>query len=261
MIADADSNLIFSNRKAINTLFPYAILLEQGGQQGMIDAISRAAKVSDFDPSNHRKFMWRHVVLYISRLFEKRSPTSLNRVIALISPYVPWDSALNNAVAVSRWAAAASTIPYTDEVGQRVVDALLQIAYIDLLRPHIPVDMWGWIKKRPSLPHMYHGLPDGACATTVANVRRLGDVDILKSYFLLIWSDQCLPLSTGVNEMEGSIRKDFGGDGMENNREELIARLDLVLGRLDRRRESNFVREARVEYTKLKNALQEVHRR
>jgi len=161
MAEAANSNLILSKRKAINTLLPYAIYLEQGGQQGMIDSILRAARASNFVTSNTGRFMWHRVVLYISRLFEKQSPTSLNRVIVLISPYVPWEGSLNSTIAVARWAAAASAILYTEEVGSSVVDALFQIAWVDFLRPHIPVDIWGLLKRQPPLPPMYHGCQGG----------------------------------------------------------------------------------------------------
>jgi hypothetical protein len=154
MVEDVDSDRIISQRKAINTLFPYAIILEQGGQHGLIDAISRVARVSSSRSSNHGRFMWHHIVLYISRLFEERSPASLNRDITLISPYAPWVGALNNRTAVSRRAAAAPAIPHTDEVGQSVFNALLQISFFDLLRPYIPLDVWGWMKRQPSLPPM-----------------------------------------------------------------------------------------------------------
>ena len=105
----------------------------------MKDMILRATGVSYFRSSNHGEFLWHRVALYVSRLFEKRSPTSLNRVITLISPFVPWKGVLNNTFAVSRWAAAASVIPCTDEIGQSMVKALCRIAYIALLRPHIPI--------------------------------------------------------------------------------------------------------------------------
>ena len=137
MVEAGDPKVVMSKRKAINTLFPYAIFLEQNGQQGMTDAILRFARVSGSAHSNHGKFMWCHIMLYISRLFEKRSPTSLNRAIALIAPFISWNGTLNNTIAVSMWAAAASAIPYTEEVGQNVVDALFQIAHLDLPRPHI----------------------------------------------------------------------------------------------------------------------------
>ena len=156
----------------------------------MIDAILHAARVSDSDVENTGKFMWHQVVVYISRLFEKRSPTSLDRVIALISPYVPWNGALNNLAAVSRWAAAALAIPYTEEVGQNVIDALFQIAFMDFLRPHIPTEIWMWLKRRPPVPPLYCGLQHASYVNTVAYVRRFGDVDLLKSYFLFAWTNK-----------------------------------------------------------------------
>ena len=259
MVESANSDLIFSKRKAINTLFPYAIYLEQNGQQGMIDAILRAARASETKSSNFGKFVWRHVMLYISRLFEKRSPTSLNRVIVLISPYLPWDGSLNNPIAVARWAAAASAIPYTEEVGVSVVDTLFQISWVDFLRPHIPIEIWGWLKRQPSLPPMYHGLLKGGHDDTVAYVRKLGDMDILTSYFLLIWMDRYTPDSNSTHAMERSIREDFCGVEMESYRKDLINCLDHVIGRLDHRLESSpydtLLQEAKKRYTKLKGAL------
>ena len=261
LLTMSTSNLVISKRKAINTLFPYAIFLEQSGQQGMINAILHAARVSDSRSSNHGKFMWHHAVLYISRLFEKRSPTSLNLLITRISPHVPWGGALNNTIAVSRWAAAASAIPYTEEVGRSVVDVLFQISYIDFLRPHIPIEMWEWVKRRPPLPPMYHGLSDGARAPTVAYVRRLGDVDLLKSYLLTIWTDQWIFHYDQIHEVESSIREDFDGIEMAHHRKDLVERLDHVLGQLGRVEETPWVREAKAQYTGLKDALLEVDRR
>ena len=264
MIQAARFDGIFSKRKAINTLLPYAIHLEQWGQQGMINAILRAARVSDSEASNIGKFMWHRVVLYISRLFDKRSPTSLNRVITLISPYVPWDGALNDTTSVSRWATAAMEIPYTDEVGQSVIDTLFQIASVNILRPHIPLDIWRWLKKQPPLPAIYHGQSKGGYENTVRYVDRLGDIDILKSYFLLLWTDRCA-LAPGSNgEVERSIRENFSGTGVKQHREDLINHLDHVLARLDQRLESfpdsADLKVAKKRYTKLKGALLEVER-
>ena len=262
MVEVGDSDLIISKRKAINTLLPYAIYLEQGGQRGMMDTILGAARVSNFVASNTGKFIWRQVVLYISRLFEKQSPTSLNRVITLISPYVPWDGALNNPAAVARWAAAASAVPYTDDVGTSVVDALFQIAWVDFLRPHIPIDIWGWLKRQPPLPLMYHGLSFGGSDVIVIYVRRLGDIELLKSYFLILWTDRRAPSSVGTQAVEGSIREDFGGTGMEQHRKDLLERLDHVLGQLEQRLKDSPndgpLHEAKKQYTKLNETLLEV---
>ena len=255
MAGSNDSDLIISKRKAINTLFPHAIFLEQGGRQGMIDAILRTARVSDSKTSNCGKFMWHHVMLYISRLFEKRSPAYLDRVITFIAPYVPWNGAFNNRIPVTRWAAAASTIQYTEEVGQAVVVALFQIAFIDLLRPHIPIGMWGWVKKQPPLPTIYSGRLDATRATVVAYVRRLGDIDILKSYLFLIWTDRCIFHSNSLHEMESSIREDFSGIGMEHHRKDLLDGLNHILGDLDLERVK---REVETQYTKLRDLLLEI---
>ena len=263
MIQAADFIAIISKRKAINTLLPYAIHLEQGGQQGMINAILRAARVSDSNVQSIGEFMWHRVVLYISRLFDKQSPTSLNRVITLISPYVPWDSALYDTTAVARWATAAMAIPYTEEVGQSVIDALFQIAFVDILRPHIPLDIWKWLKRRPPLPRFYHGDFKGWCGNTVRYVGRLRDVEILKSYFLLLWRDWCTPPS-GRTEMERSIRENLGGMGGKQHREDLIKHLDQVLAQLDQRLiyfpDDTCWKESKERYTKLKGALLEVER-
>lgn len=259
MVEANDSNLIISKRKAINTLFPHAIFLEQSGKQEMIDAILRTARASDSDPSNFGKFMWHHVTLYTSRLFESRSPTSLNRVIALISPFVSWDDILHNPIAVSRWAAAALAIPYTDQIGQNVIDALFQITNIDLLRPHVPIELWRWLKKRPVMPPVYSGLNRAGFAQTTAHVRRLsdGDIDILKSYFLLVWAGQDSYRFGNFHEMERSVREDFGGAGMEHHRKDLVQQLDHVLGQLEGKGESQNVKDAKAQYTALKDILLE----
>lgn len=148
----------------------------------MIGKIVLAARAS-----NSQRFAWHQVVPYVSRLFEKRSSNSLNRVIVLISPYAPWTGALNNTVAVTRWAAAASAVSYTEVVGASVVHTLFQIALIRILRPYIPIKAWGWLKRQPSL---YLGLKVGWTYHIISCVRELGDVDILKSYLLLLLTDR-----------------------------------------------------------------------
>jgi hypothetical protein len=65
-------------------------------------------------------------------------------------------------------------------------------------------------------------------------VRELGDVGIVKSYFLLVWSEWNWVYSGVFYAMLDSLGEDFGGIGMRNDRRDLIARLDRVLGQLDR---------------------------
>ena len=255
MVETRNSNSVLSKRKAINTLLPYAIFLEQDGCQGMINAISRAAMVSNLDYKNHGKFMWGQVVLYISRLFEKQSPTSLNRVITLISPYVPWEGVLNSPAAVARLAAAASAVPYTDEVGQNVVDTLYQIAVISLLRPHIPIDIWGFLKMQPPLPSMYQGIGNGGSKNVVAYLRGLGDIDLLKSNFLLVWTHMNLASPGQVHAMKRSLQEDFSGAEMKQHRKDLVNQLDRVLGQFGDRH-----RRAQRYYAELRDALLELDR-
>ena len=245
MVEATNPPLIISKRKAINSLIPYAIFLEQNGQQVMVDAIFRAARAS-----NSAKFMWHHIMRYTSRLFETRSPSSLNRVILLVSPHAPWRDTLNNAIAVSRWARAASTIAYTEEVCQSIIEALFQISYIDILRPHIPIEMWGWVKRHPSLASTYKGKLKEVNPRTIAYVHRLGDIEILKSYLLLTWTQDGALHSNTLHELESLIRKEFSGIEMEHHRKDLIEQLDRVLGRFDRR--------AVVQYRGLKDLLLEL---
>ena len=260
MVEAADPDAILSKRKAISTLLPHAIVLEQCGQRWMIDAIFRTARAS-----RSASFLWRQIIPYISRLFETQTPTSLNRVIALTSPYVPWDGALNHTIAVARWVAAVLAIPYTEEVGQSVVDALFQISHVDLLQPHIPIEVWAWMKRQPSLPPVHYGEPRGGYIGTVCYVRELGDADILKSYLFIVWTDQWNPSRSSIGEMVKSLREDLGGIEMSHHRKDLIERLDHILGQLDRRLEQDTpwslrgdLEDAKKKYTRFKEVLLEV---
>jgi hypothetical protein len=249
-----DSELIFSKRKALNALFPYAIFLEQGGQQGLINAISRTARALNFYTSNRRNFVWYHVVLYISRLFEKRNPTSLNRAITLISPYVPWEGTFINTVAVSRWAEAALTIPYTEEVGQDVINVLLQISPIGFLQPHIPIEIWRWLRRRPPLPFVHRSLNKGGVVNVIAHVPKTWG----RRHSQVVPSSLDTPgrfTSQNFHGMKNSVREDFGRDGMGHHRQDLIEQLHLVLGLLDRKDQTTIVQKAKVQYAKLEGML------
>ena len=221
----------------------------------MVNTILRAARVSDSNILHHGRFIWRRVELYISRLFEKRSPTSLNRIITLLSPYLDWEGTLNNTIAVSRWASAALATPYTEQVGQNVVDALFQISYMDFLRPHVPIGIWKLLKRRPTLPPVYRGFQKGANKRTVAHVRRFGDVELLKSYFLLVWINKPILYHGCLNEMERSLRQDFSGIGMGGHRKDLLEQLDRVLGQPTSKRDGG------EQFRRLRDLLLKVDRR
>ncbi|KAF9647586.1 hypothetical protein BDM02DRAFT_3116806 [Thelephora ganbajun] len=107
----------------------------------------------------------------------------------------------------------------------------------------------------------------------VRRVRALGDIEILKSYFLLVWSEWDIPHRNhiGYGEMERSIREDFGGIGMDPHRKDLIKRLDYILERMDRGPgylkqhkgwfNKNMFQHTKKRYRDLKEVLLEVDRK
>jgi hypothetical protein len=208
----------------------FAMFLERDGQPEMFDAVLctvRALELWDF--------VWVRIQWYIPTQLEKSSLPSLNRFIALASQDLTSSIQIGR-LTVLRWAAAVLAAPYTEELGQSVVGATLHIASDDALRPQIPTDVWMLLRKRPSLPPVCWGRAFGASEGVVRHIRGLGDLEILKSYLLLVWSEWgCLdPLGFGANEMAISILEDFCGIGMWGHREDLVKRLDHILGRLDR---------------------------
>ena len=230
MVEVADRDVVFSKRKAISALFPYAIYLEQCGDPRMVDVILCAARASYFGT-----FMWHPIQPYIDTLFNRKIVPSLSRVVALASPHATWDDMLDGPKAVVRWAAAVSVVPYTEEVGQSVVDALLQISSVDSLRPHVPIDIWEWLKRRPSLPPLSRGPQIGARARIVRHIRGFKDVEILTSYFLLIWLERSRLEQPFLREVQISIQQDFGGVEMQNHRKDLVEQLDRLQQKLYRR--------------------------
>jgi hypothetical protein len=246
-------DLLYLVRKAIATLFPYATRLAQGGQPAMVNAISLNAQASV------PIFKWRHIGAHITPVFDESSPPSLNQVIALVWPYARcYHDGLSTRNTVARWVRAASTVPYSEVVGRSVVDALLQISADDILRSQIPLNIWVWLKNRPSLPRVCQGRSLGSGKSTVSHIRGLGDVEILKSFLLLVWSQWDSLYTHGFAEMQTSIREDFGGIEKCGHRDDLIKHLDRVLGKLDPRHYDQLRKE---QYGLLKNVLLEVDKR
>jgi hypothetical protein len=252
--------------KTLSAFLPYAVLLERNGKHQMLDALFRAARASGW-------LMRIRTGPVIHTLFNEASP----RTIVLISPHVDWQELEDSESLIPHWAAATSTIsaiPYTEEVDQSVVDTLLHIAAIDSLRPHIPVGIWAWLEKRPFLPPECIGRRRGITRDLVHYIRALGNIEILKSYFLLVWSEwDNIRNGDGLAEMQVSIRQDFSGHGMERHRKDLIQRLDHVLWGLDQgvdylnqitqnnpRIYGGDVQRAKEDYTTLKEVLLEVDR-
>ena len=229
-----DADQIRSKHKAITAFFPYAARQEQCGNHRMLDAFLGAARA--FNPMRKLvdwdKFMWKAIRPFVNTLFDEASPSSLNWIKTLVSPYVLLETWSLNKHMVTQWTAAALEIQYSEEVGQSVVTVLLQLASIDSPQPDIPISIWEFLKKQLPLPHRHLGRTLETSGPVVRRIQALKEIEILKSYFLFVWSDWYPPW--GFAAMCTSISEDFSGIGMEGHRRELIKHLDHVLEQLDR---------------------------
>jgi len=232
--------------KAAAALLPYAAQQEADGEGAMIDAFLGLIR-----SSGPQEFLCDPLIT----LFDEGSPKILNQVIVFVAPYVIW-SIYPNSHTVTRWAVAILAVPYTTEVGESFVDTLLQIAAEDFLCPSIPFDVWALLKKQPFLPAGCKGREVGALEPIVHRVRELGDIEILKSYLLIIWLESHGFSSGTLTIMCASIREEFCGIGMGGHRGDLNKRLDCILAQSDRG--LDHPRSSRQQYEELKEVLLEV---
>ena len=243
-----------SERKATTALLPYALWRGRGGDGGVLDNLLRALGYH----------MWEAIAPLIPALLNKAS----SQTILHISLYVPWNTEPHNQDAVIKWATAVSVFQYTGEASPYVVRTLLWIASVDSLRPHIPVNVWSWLNERPSFSSESAALLEGTKRAVVCQVRALGDIEILKSYFFVVWSESNYLDVSGHIEMQASLRGDFSGIEKGHHREDLITRLDQVLEQLDRRRvrftppfdDPWTIQLAKGRYRRLRQVLLEVGR-
>jgi hypothetical protein len=253
---------IRSKRKAITALFPYAALLERDGQPETLEMFFRVARAS-----GQWGFIWHRVRPHIATLLGEESSVPLKRAMVHAFPHIPWHRFPNSQHFIQLWAAAASALPYTLQICQSVVDALLHIATQDYLRPHIPVGMWSCLSRQPPFPLVCWGRFRDTQRNVVQTVRGLGDTEILKSYMLLVWSERDHLGFVALHEMCTAIQEDFCGAGMGHDRQDLLQHLDCVLTQLDlglehlRQREPNLneedVEQMKYEYGELKKVLLE----
>ena len=262
MAEAADPSQVMLKRKAIGALFPYALRLQRRGHKDTAD--SEVFPPTTHGATNSERFVWLCI--------------KLNRIVALASPPdAPWGDGSYDGGAVTKWALAASAIPYTEEIGRSVVDVLLHAASIGSIPSHTPTGVWALLEKRPSLPSRRLGWPGATNGDVVRRVRRFGDIEVLEAYLHLVWSEwDCVEGSerdsvgsrSGLAEMQISIREDFGGVRVGHHREELINRLDYVLAQLDRGLEylgqhkpgidEGYIQTAKEQYEGLRKVLLEV---
>jgi len=217
-----DLDELCSKRKAITALLPYAVWQERDGQPEMLDTLLHAARASRV-----LWFRWYHISEFASTLFSKAT----SYAIVLTSPYIPWGHLGGRGNLVQQWAEATSRVPYTQEVAQDVVDVLLHIASQDALSPYIPIDVWSWLKKQPALPPICLGRYIGTDSDVIKVVWGLKDIEVIKSYLLLTWSEW--DTFDGFKEVCASMGDNFGGVGGGCHRADLVQRLDYILVQLD----------------------------
>jgi len=93
------------------------------------------------------------------------------------------------------------------------------------------------LNERPSFPPVCWGRFYGSTGGFLRTVRALGDIEILKSCLPLVWSEWDEPGPVNLYEMYASLWEGFSGIGMEHHRQDVLRRLDHVLGQLDLRPE------------------------
>lgn len=258
MIETADSDSIYIKHKAITAFFPYAARQGQSGQNKLLNTLLDTARAS-----KRQDFMWHRIRLSVTTLLNEGSPVSPKCAVILMLPHLPWRNSMIDGQFIQLWATAASAVPYTHDIGQSVIDTLLLIASQDSLRPHIPTHMWAWLNKHPSLPPTCIGGCRGTEQNVVQTVRALGDIEILTSYLLHVWSEWGSICPYGLEEMCTSIKEDFCGVGVRHHWRHLLQHLDRVLGQLDPGSEPLGLGEENVQtmksqYGQLKEVLLEV---
>lgn len=247
-------------RKVTTTLLPFAVRQERNGQPEMLDTFLRVARAS-----KELGFMWYRIKRFVGTLLHEASP----RTVVLVLPCIPWNWLIGREDLIQRWASAVSMVPYTDECAEDVANVLLQIASEEKLLPYITPGIWRWLIKQPALPPVCRGRDVGTTTRVVDAVRDLKDIEILKSYLLIAWSEWDSLRFDSFCKMRTSIREDFCGIGMGQHRADLVQHLDHVLGQLDRGLEylkqhnpilnEGFLQAMRYQYRKLRETLLETN--
>ena len=260
-----DRRDFFHKHKAIDALLPYVALQERDKEYAALDVLLHATKTPLPD-----LFSWHHIQPFLDKLFDGTSHISSERALLLVSPYMPWGSRNFGEDRARIWAVAASAVPKEEEFAPSVVITLLQIAFNELLPSHLYGDAWSWLKLRPLLPPICEKRLVGSHPHVVRTVRDLKDIEILKSYLLIVWSEWGYFSDDGYLEMQNSISEDFSGIKMNSHRADLLQRLDYILAEFDRGLQHfqqyvpwfdrGNLRRGKIQYRELRETLLEVDR-
>ena len=171
----------------------------------------------------------------MAQFLETVLPISLK--YATLDAFRHWNQFLLHANDISAmtqlWIMAASALSYTNDVGQSVVDTLLQMASRSDLQPYMPELAWDWLKKRPVFNSQCLGHHVGTAENVVQMVQELGDVGLITSYLFIVWSEWSCITHWQFQLMLHLIREELSGVGVAGYRSDLIQRLDDVLPQLE----------------------------
>ena len=145
-----------------------------------------------------------------------------------------WFHNADKSTFVNLWMMAASYLEYTPETGQSVVEVLLRMACVYHWRPHITKEAWRWLKRRPELPPVCRAR--SLCCNdlgAISKVESLKDIEILKGYLIVVWSEWDWLAPWVCSYMCAVIRKRFRGERKKGHREELRDRLLHIQKQLD----------------------------
>jgi len=256
-----DLSTLRRNYKAITALFPYVAQQGRYRQNPMIfNAFLHAANASSLGES-----LWERIQPFTNTLLNDASDIPLKRAAMFASPYILWYRQDFRDL-VQAWVETASAIPKEKEIAPSVVGALLQVAHKGLLPPGNHGDVWSWLTLRPSLPPICRGRNLGSSPRVMLQVRGLEDIEILKSYLLVVWSEwDCLQ---DPPKMYKCIREEFSGVEASSHRAELVQRLDEVIRELNKGLvylqrdkpdlEEEELRKRKRQYEKLRKILKEI---
>ena len=231
---DPDSMLI--KYKAITTLFSYAARRGQEGDTNLLDAFLCA--VRNFPCTS----LWtrRYIRPVIPRLLAEGSPNTLKRAAILALPHLElvWLESNDTPKFIDSWISAADALECTEDVSQAVVDVLLQMAFFHTVRAHITPKAWAWLNKRPALPPRSRGrLLCSIGSNVLPAIRSRKDTELLTSYLVTMWSEWDCAGEWAFEGMCEVLREEFrwdGDEGLGECRKDLLGRLNLVLGELNK---------------------------
>ena len=133
------------------------------------------------------------------------------------------------------WISAADALEDAEDVREAVVDVLLQMTFFHSARAHITPRAWSWLHKRPSLPPRCRGrLLCSIGSNVLPAIRARNDIKLLTSYLITMWSEWDCAGEWAFEGMCEALLEEFcgGGDGVREHRNDLVARLNLVLEEL-----------------------------